>query len=345
MKAAKKRDGALIEPKMVAIRKARAFLAKDFAVTRLIAAPFLSKQTGKHVFLKLETELPTGSFKVRGALYALAARLKRERVREVIASSTGNHGAAVAYAAKLLGVKARIFLPAGCNPVKRARIAALGAEIVESGGSDLAHAFQLAAQHARRKGVYFLNDATDADLPAGPATIGCEILEQLPKVSSIVVPMGDTALIRGIAAAVKQLAPRVKVIGVQAEQAPSYYLSWKEDRVVATETCNTIADGLATRTPDPANVRAVKELVSDVVVVSETQMLRAIETLLLEEHVLAEPAGAASTAALLHARADYGESVVLLVSGANISREVLRRAVGGVSSASAGMASSSRAAN
>ena len=317
-----------IQPDIAAVRKAQEFLGQYFAVTRLVAATFLSERTGKRVYLKLETELPTGSFKVRGALYALATRLKQGAVEEVIASSTGNHGAAVAYAAKLLGVKARIFLPAGCNPVKRGRIAALGAEIVESGGADLAAAFELAAEHAKLPGVYFLNDATDADLPAGPATIGCEILEQLPGVDSVVAPMGDTALIRGIAATVKQLAPRVKIFGVQAERAPAYYRSWKENRVVGTETCETIADGLATRTPDAANVRAVKNLVDEVVLVSEEQMLSAIEALLVEEHVLAEPAGAASTAALLHARGDYGENVALVVSGANISRDVLRQAVG-----------------
>jgi threonine dehydratase len=319
-----------IRPALAATREARGFLARHFAATRLIAAPFLSERAGRRVYLKLEAELPTGSFKVRGALWALATRLKSERVEEVITSSTGNHGAAVAYAAKLLGVKARIFLPVGCNPVKRGRIASLGAEIVESGGADLAAAFELAAEYAKRTGVYFLNDATDLDLPAGPGTMGCEILEQLPDAGTIVVPMGDTALIRGIAAAAKQIAPRVRIIGVQAERAPAYYRSWREDRVVGTETCDTIADGLATRTPDAANVRDIKSLVDDVVLVSEEQMLRAIEILLVEEHVLAEPAGAASTAALLNAASDYGDNVVLVVSGANISREVLRRAVGAV---------------
>jgi threonine dehydratase len=319
---------AEIRPNISAIREAQQFLVEYFGATRLVAAPVLSERLGKHVCLKLEAELPTGSFKVRGALWALATRLKQERVEEVIASSTGNHGAAVAYAAKLLGVKARIFLPAGCNPVKRGRIASLGGEIVENGGADLAAAFELAKEYAKRPGVYFLNDATDADLPAGPGTIGCEILEQLPDVGAIVVPMGDTALIRGVAAAVKQAAPRVRIIGVQAERAPAYYRSWKEDRVVGTEICDTIADGLATRTPDAANVRDVKKLLADVVLVSEEQMLRAIEILLVEEHVLAEPAGAASTAALLNAGASFGDNVVLVVSGANISRDVLRRAVG-----------------
>lgn len=317
-----------IVPTISTIQEAQGFLAKHFAPTRLIAAPFLSQATGKNVYLKLETDLPTGTFKVRGAFWALAQRMQRGPISEVVACSTGNHGAAVAFAAKQFGIAARIFLPAHCNPVKRGRIASLGAAIVESGGDDCASAFLLAAEYAKQPGVHFLNDATDEDLPAGPATIGCEILEQLPEASAIFVPMGDTALIRGIAAAAKQIAPEVKIIGVQAEQAPSYYLSWKEGKVVGTETCDTIADGLATRTPEVTNVREVKRLVDDVVLVSEEQMLRAIETLLMEEHVLAEPAGAASTAALLQGRADCGDRVVLLVSGANISREVLKRAVG-----------------
>jgi threonine dehydratase len=316
-----------IVPGISTIREAQKFLAKYFPPTRLIPAPFLSQTTGRNVYLKLETELPTSSFKLRGALYALAQRMARGQVLEVVASSTGNHGAAVAYAAKQFGIKVRIFLPANCNPVKRAQIVSLGAAIVESGGSDLASAFELAAEHAGQPGVCFLNDATDLDIPAGPATIGCEILEQLPQASAILVPMGDTALIRGVAAAAKQLAPQVKIVGVQAERAPSYYLSWKEGKVVGTETCDTIADGLATRTPEEANVRDVKNLVNEVVLVSEEQMLRAIEILLLEEHVLAEPAGAASTAALLKSNSDSGEHIVLVVSGANISPEVLRRAV------------------
>ena len=319
--------GLQISPGISTIREAQKYLAKYFAPTRLVAAPYLSAVVGKNVYLKLETELPTSSFKVRGAFWALAQRISREGVREVVASSTGNHGAAVAYAAKQFGIKAKIFLPTNCNPVKRGRIASLGAAIVESGGGDLASAYALAAGYAKQPGVYFLNDATDADLPAGPATIGCEILEQLPKTSAILVPMGDTALIRGIAAAVKQIAPQVKIVGVQAERAPSYYLSWKEGKVVGTETCDTIADGLATRTPEAANVRDVQNLVEDVVLVSEEQMLRAIDVLLLEEHVLAEPAGAASTAALLKSGTGHGDDVVLAVSGANISCEVLRRAL------------------
>lgn len=304
--------------------KAREVLRPLLPVTRLVAAPSLSRGDSK-VFLKLESDLPTGSFKVRGALYALALAMQRGRVREVIAHSTGNHGAAVAYAAKLFQLPARIFLPANPNPVKRNNIARLGAQIVER-GRDSSEAFEHATEYARVEGVFFLNDATDPELPAGPATIACEVLEQLPETSAIFVPMGDTALIRGVAAAAKHLSPGIRIVGVQAEQAPSYYLSWKQKRVVPTETCNTLADGLATRTPDPQNVAQIVELVDDVVTVSEQQMLDAIRHLLLEEHIVAEGAGAAPVAAWMQHGQAAG-TTALLMSGANVSQAVLQQAL------------------
>jgi threonine dehydratase len=314
-----------IFPDLRTIRETRKLLDQYLPVTRTIPVRSLSGR-GVTVHLKLETELPTGSFKPRGALYALAVNLARRWVEEVTASSTGNHGAAVAFAAKTLGIPATIFLPSNANPVKRRKISDLGARIVESGAADLAGAFQQAFAYSARPGVYFLNDATDPDVPAGTATIGLELVEQIPTVSTVYVPMGDTALIRGLAAAVKQLLPTVRVIGVQAERAPSYYLSWKQGTVVPTDTCDTCADGLATRTPDPQNVRIIRELVDEVVLVSEDQMLRAIAHLHTQEGVLAEPAGAATTAAFFAKPAPGGGSAVLIVTGANISEEVRERA-------------------
>src|SRR5205814_6637610 len=152
----------------------------------------------------------------------------------------------------------------------------------------------------------------------------CEILEQLPEVDAIYVPMGDTALVRGVAAAAHQLSTKVKIIGVQSERAPSYYLSWKEGRAIETETCDTIADGLATRTPVAANVEAIRELVDEVVLVSEEEMLQTIGRLLIDEHVVAEPAGAAATAAFLKEANPGSSNVVLLVTGANLSSETLQ---------------------
>ena len=304
---------------------ARTLLSRYLPKTRLVRAASLESSSPRQVFLKLENELPTGSFKVRGAIYALSLREQAQGMREVVASSTGNHGAAVAYAAKLLGWRARIFLPEKNNPIKRNNIARLGAAIEERGTIDLADAFQAASQYAQKSGAYFLNDATDRDLPAGPGTIACEIFEQQPNVGVIYVPMGDTALIRGVADAAKQVSRGVKIIGVQSERAPSYFLSWKEGRVIETETCDTIADGLATRTPEEANVATIRELVDEVVLVSEEEMLQAIARLLIDEHVVAEAAGAAASAAFLKSRDRGGSNVALLVTGANLSRETLEQ--------------------
>jgi len=315
---------------IASVREAQEFLRNYLPATRLMDAPSLSRKIGSEVFLKLETEQPTGSFKPRGALWALSRNLQRRPVHEVVASSTGNHGAAVALAAKLLGIRATIFLPQNPNPVKREKIAALGAQIVEEGSLDLADAFRKAFEYAKAEGTYFLNDATDPDVPVGPATIALEIFDKLPQTAAIYVPMGDTALIRGVASAAKQLLPQIRIIGVQAELAPSYRLSWEKGQPVSTATCDTIADGLATRTPDTYNVRAIRELVDDIKLVSEQQMIDAIRHLLFEEHVVAEPAGAAATAAILAEQRNMSGPVVALVTGANVPPSVLRSAMGPV---------------
>ena len=310
-------------PGLPVIREAQQVLAKYFPPTPLVKAPSLSS-AGAEVHLKIETGLPTGSFKPRGAIYALARNLKRRPISEVTASSTGNHGAATAFAARTLGVAATIFLPEGANPVKLKKIEDLGARIVCHGSIDLAEAFQKASEYSSKPGVYFLNDATDPDLPAGPATIGLEIAEQLADVTAVFVPMGDTALIRGVGAAIKALSPQTKVIGVQAEQAPSYVLSWRAGKPISTDTCSTCADGLATRTPEKENVAAIRKVVDDVVLVSETEMIDAVRRLYTLEKVIAEPSGAATTAAYL--QKPVSGRVVLLVTGANISDEVRERA-------------------
>ncbi len=316
----------MIMVQWTAIESARAFLTERLAITPLRAAPSFSTHNESRAFLKVETGLPTGSFKVRGALYGLHAEMQRRPVKEVVAASTGNHGAAVAYASQKMGIPASIFLPLNPNPVKRARIAEMGARIVEV-GQDISAALEGMRNYSRETGAFMLDDSTSHDVPAGAATIGCEIVEQLPDVSEIWVPMGDTALIRGVATAAKHLRPGVRIVGVQSENAPAYYLSWKKGEVITTDTCTTIADGLATRTPVLENVNAIRDLVDDVKLVSEGQLVEAIRRLLRDRNILAEPAGAATTAAWLANPSPKG-TVALLVSGGNIAEEVLRKASG-----------------
>lgn len=310
-----------------AIELARAFLLSRLPASRLVRAESLSSISGAEIFLKLECEYPTGSFKVRGALNALRCARERGPLSGAVTSSTGNHGAAVAYAAKILSIPATVFLPERPNPVKRARIAALGAQIVEV-GRDLEESREHAERFARENGRFNVVDGVNPDITAGAGTMGCEIIEQLPGTGVIYVPIGDSSLIRGVASAAKHLRPTVRMIGVQSEGALVYYRSWKEGRAVPGGPAETIADGMAVRVAGEENIAELRRLVDDIRLVSDAAMLRAVAHLLMEEHVVAEPAGAASTAALLAAgRSHAGQRVVLIVTGANIPPAVLRQAV------------------
>ena len=235
------------------VNDARELLREFLKPTRLIRAERIGRETNTEVYLKLETELPTRLFKPRGAIYALMKSRQRRSFKGVVAASTGNHGAAVAYAAQLAKLPATIFLPESPNPIKRARIVALGATVkeVESKGESLAEA---AAAFAVEHDYYFLNDASDPLVPAGTATIAAEIMDELPAPDVIIVPMGDTALIRGVAAEAKRRHPAVRIVGVQASQAPSYFRSRHEDRVVTTDRCDTIADAVGNERPGPVEV-------------------------------------------------------------------------------------------
>lgn len=309
------------------VQSARLLLKQFLKPTRLVQAERIGTDSNTRIFLKLETDLPTKSFKPRGALYALMKTLEERVVNGVVASSTGNHGAAVAYAARVAQLPATIFLPQFPNPFKRARIVSLGAQVIEaeSKGPSLAEA---ADAYAREHNYFFLDDSSSELVPVGTATIAAEIFDELPDPDVIIVPMGDTALIRGVASEAKRRHSSVKIVGVQAEQAQSYVRSWREGRVVTTETFDTIADGLATSVPTESNVREIRELVDEVCLLSEEELLRGIRTLLLEERVVAEAAGAASTAAYLQNKSRYSNStVVLLVTGANLPNELLIRAV------------------
>ena len=309
------------------IAAARAALATYLERTPIVRVD-AANAGGRTLFLKNETVQPTGSFKVRGAIYALNAAIARGEISEVVAASTGNHGAAVAYAARLLGVPARIFLPAHSNPVKTARVRELGAVLVED-GRDLSAAIENAEQYVMSAGAFFLNDASSPDVPLGPATIGAEILEDVPNVDEVYVPMGDTALIRGVASALRPASHRVRVIGVVAETAPAYCLSWRSGKLTETATADTIADGLAVRRPLPGNVAAIRDLVDGVVTVSERGMLDAIAWIRRATGILAEPSGAASVAAWLGspcaAAGQPAPVTVALVTGGNISPEVERQ--------------------
>jgi threonine dehydratase len=304
-------------------RAARRLVRERFGPSRLISAAALSAHVGVETHLKLESELPTASFKVRGAYYALWARCQTGPVGEIVAASTGNHGAAVAWAARELRISVRIFVPLGANAVKVERIKALGAQLTEA-GADIEGARRAAEAYVAESGAELLDDATNSDVPLGAGTMGLEILDQLPDCASVIVPVGDSALIRGVAGAMKADRPDVHVIGVQASGAPAYYRSWHSGRVVMTETADTIADGLATTRPTESNVAQIRSLVDAMMLVSEDEMLDAMRLLLSTEGIVAEPSAAASVAALLQAPGSVRAPVVALITGGNVSPEAQR---------------------
>jgi threonine dehydratase len=314
---------------MERVRAAQHTLRLVVPESRFLASAKLSSRSGGRVYLKLESEGPTGSFKVRGAYHAIAVRQKQMngKLAGVVTSSTGNHGAAAAYAASMQRLPARIYLPENPNPAKKARIADFGAEIVEV-GKFLEETRQHAAQFAEQSGWYDVVDGSDPEMLPGTATIACEILEKLRHVDVVFVPVGDSTLIRGLAFAAKQILPGVKIVGVQAERAPAYSLSFAKGRAIATDSSDTIADGLSVRDATEENVREIAALVDAFVLVSEEEMLGAMKHLILQEHVLAEPAGAAATAAFLKTAANYAnKTAALLVTGSNVTEDLLVRAL------------------
>ena len=267
------------------------------------------------MWLKNETVLPTGSFKVRGAWTALTAELARTNVREVVAASTGNHGAAVAWAARELNVAARIYVPRGANPIKTARIRELGAALVEV-GDDLTDAIDAASRYVQDGAAFFLHDASNPDVPSGTATIGQELLEQCPTLTTVYVQMGDTALIRGVASALKSSSRAIQVVGVVAARAPAYALSWRAGHVVETESAQTMADGLAVRRPLEPNVAAIRELVDQVIEVTEAELQHAMDWLEQREDLVAEASGAAGVAGLIRDSQRAG-TLAALITGRN----------------------------
>jgi threonine dehydratase len=314
---------------MERVRAAQELLKLIVPVSPLIPSMKLSRRVGGWVFLKLESTGPTGSFKVRGAYHAIDCRQKqlRGKLPGVVTASTGNHGAAVAHAALLQSLRARVYLPKNPNPAKRARVADYGAEIVET-GKFLEEARIAALRWAEESGWYNVVDGSDAEMLPGTATIACEVLDKLNYVDAIFVPVGDSTLIRGVAFAAKQLQPQIKIVGVQAEGAPAYAESFAKGRAISTDTSDTIADGLAVRQTTEENVREIDGLVEEFVLVSDEEMLGAVRHLLLEEHVVVEPAGAATTAAFLKTAASYvRKTVALLVTGSNVTEEIVLRAL------------------
>jgi len=301
------------------VYKARRVISRHLPRTPLIHSSALSKKLGFESYVKCENVLPTGAFKVRGGINLISKLSDEEKRRGVIAASTGNHGQSIAYAASKFGIRAVIGMPENSNPDKVEAIKNFGG-FVEFHGSDFDEARAWVEEEAKRKGYRYIHSANEPLLIAGVGTLYLEIMEDIPEVDAILVPVGGGSGAASACIVAKTLNPKVKVIGIQAEKAPAVYLSWKKKERIETEEANTFAEGLATRVPFALTLNILNRMLDDIILVSEEEMKRAVLILLETTHQLAEGAGAAPVAAAFKIREKlYGKKVALPLTGGNLT--------------------------
>jgi threonine dehydratase len=301
------------------VYKARNIVSMYLPRTPLTCSPALNEKLGFEAYVKCDNTLPTGAFKVRGGVNLISQLSDKEKRLGVIAASTGNHGQSVAYAASLFGAKATIGMPEGANPDKVEATRCFGARI-EFHGKDYDEARCWVEKEAKRKGYRYIHSANEPLLIAGVGTLYLEIVENVPDIDVIFAPIGGGTGAAAACIVAKALNPKIKVIGVQAEKAPAVYLSWKNKRLMQTESADTFAEGLATRVAFKLTYDIITRMIDEIVLVSEEEIKKAIVALLETTHQLAEGAGAASTAAAFKMRKQLkGKKVALPLTGGNLT--------------------------
>ncbi len=307
------------------IYKASHVLKEVIRHTDLIKAPKINADA--EVYLKPENLQVTGSFKVRGAYYRISQLTAAEREKGVIACSAGNHAQGVALAATKAGIKSLICLPDGAPISKVEATKGYGADVcLVPGVYD--DAYNKALQLRDEKGYTFIHPFDDENVIAGQGTIGLEILDDLPEVDAVVVPIGGGGLISGVAFAIKQLNPKIKVYGVQAAGAPSMFNSIHDNKIERLESVSTLADGIAVKEPGKNTFELCRKYVDEIVTVSEDEISGAILALIEQQKLIAEGAGAVSVAAVMFNKVPVkGKKVVCVVSGGNIDVTILNRVI------------------
>lgn len=300
-------------------------LSSTVRKTDLIHSAALSNDCD--VYIKSENLQVTGSFKVRGASYKIAKLTDEEKARGVIACSAGNHAQGVALAAKKYGINATICIPAGAPMSKVSATRSYGADVVLVKGV-YDDAYAKAKEIQAEKQLTFVHPFDDEDVIAGQGTIGLEILEQLPDVDAVIVPIGGGGLISGVSYAIKQLKPSCKVYGVQAAGAPSMYNSVHHHAIETLDSVSTIADGIAVKKPGELTYDCCTKYVDEIITVTDDEIATAILLLMEKQKMISEGAGATTVASVLFNKLNLkGKKVVCVVSGGNIDVNTLSRVV------------------
>ena len=307
------------------VYKAKRVLSEVVRQTDMIRAKNISSHCD--VYLKTENLQVTGSFKVRGSYFKISQLSDEEKKKGVIACSAGNHAQGVALAATKNGIKSLICLPDGAPISKVEATKRYGADVcLVKGVYD--DAYNKAIELQKEKGYTFIHPFNDPDVIAGQGTIGLEILEQLPDVDVVVVPIGGGGLISGVAFTMKSLKPDIKVYGVQAAGAPSMQTSVKDGKIECLDHVSTIADGIAVKEPGSNTFELCRKYVDDIVTVTDDEISTAILTLIEKHKLIAEGAGAVPVAAVMFNKVPVkGKKVVCLVSGGNIDVTILSRVI------------------
>ena len=299
------------------IREAAELIAPVIRHTPMESCRPLAALVGGPVRLKCENLQRTGSFKIRGAYVRISRLSATERAAGVVAASAGNHAQGVALAAQLLGVDATVFMPVGASIAKLTATRAYGAT-VELYGNTLDDSLERAREFSARTGAVLVHPFDHPDILRGQGTVGLEILDQVPDVATVLVALGGGGLISGVAAAIKQLRPEVRIVGVQAEQAAAWPGSLEAGHPVRLRSMSTMADGIAVGEPTNLTYGHVSALVDDVITVTEGEISRAMLLCLERAKLVVEPAGAATVAAILSDPARFAPPVVAVLSGGNI---------------------------
>jgi threonine dehydratase len=309
------------------VERAARELAAYLPPTPLQYSRAFTHKAGCHVHIKIESIQPIRAFKVRGALTKIMRLHPEKGSAGVITASAGNHGQGVAYAAAVFKIPATVYVPETANQLKVEAIRRLGATVVPA-GRNYNDAYLEAMRHQDQGGATFVHAFNDPDVIAGQGSIAVELLNDLEHFDTVLVPIGGGGLIGGIAMYLKEKRPGVRVVGVEPAGADGMRRSLAAGRVVTLDRVNTIADGLAASAPGQLTLELAQRYVDEVVLVQDDEMLRAIRLLFEWEHLLAEPAGAAALAALLyHYSPAPNERVVVVLSGANVTDEVMIRAL------------------